>query len=88
MCQAFVKSRSKVVFVAIKLVRVQVILLVMMKIISVTDSGRGWFKLLLVKGAAIMATLMLQFVTSNEGICKCSQRNRVYNNYDIADCNF
>ena len=60
----------------------------MMKRNSVPHSGRGWFKLLPGKGVASMAALMLQFVTSNEGICKCSQRKRVYSNYVIADCNF
>jgi len=35
-----------------------------------------------------MAIMLLLIVTSNEGICKCSQRKRVYENYDIVDCNF
>ena len=52
----------------------------MMKRISVADSGRGWFKLLPVKGAASMAALMMQFVTSNGGIAKCSQKKKVYSN--------
>ena len=43
-------------------------MLVMMKRISVADSGRGWIKLLPVKGAASMAALMIQFVTSDGGI--------------------
>jgi len=32
-------------------------------------------------------TKVLRMVTSNEGMCKCSQRKRVYGNYVIADCN-
>ena len=33
-----------------------------------------------------MAIMLLLIVTSNEGICKCSQRKRVYGIYDLADC--
>ena len=48
----------------------------MMKRISVADSGHGWFKLLPVKGAASMAALMMQFVTSNGGIVNALRRRK------------
>ena len=48
----------------------------MMKRISVADSGCGWFKLLLVKGEASMASLMMQFVTSNGGIVNALRRRK------------
>ena len=63
-------------------------MLVMMERISVADSGGGWFMLLPVKGEASMVALMMQFVTANEGICRFSQKKKVYSNYVIVDCNF
>ena len=40
------------------------------------------------RGREFTAIMLLLFITSNEGFCKCSQKKRGYGNYDIADCNF
>ena len=68
----------------------------MMKRISVADSGRGWIKLLPVKGEASMAALMMQFVTSNGGIVNALRRRKctaimsllivTFNEFNVTRC--
>ena len=68
----------------------------MMKGISIADTGRGWFRLLPVEGAASMTALMLQFITFNGGIVNALRRRKftaimllrivTFNEFNVTRC--